>query len=144
VETTASFFLGACFLSVLLGATPPTTIQFRLSPGPRLVGTRAHRSGAGTVTATLEGARLTLKGSFSGLLAIPTTARLAMGPLPGVRGPTIANLTVSPDTNGTLSGTVELDSSQIAALHKGGLYVEIDSAKAPEGDLWGWIMPRRK
>jgi CHRD domain len=144
VESTASFFLGACFLSVLLGATPPTTIQFRLSPGPRLVGTRADRSGAGTVTATLEGARLTLKGSFSGLLAIPTTAHLAMGPLPGVRGPTIANLTVSPDTNGTLSGTVELDSSQIAALHKGGLYVEIDSAKAPEGDLWGWIMPRRK
>jgi hypothetical protein len=40
---------------------------------------------------------------------------------------------------------VELDSSQIVALHKGGLYVEIDSAKAPEGDLWGWIMaPQEK
>ena len=23
----------------------------------------------------------------------------------------------------------------------GGLYVEIDSAEAPDGDLWGWIMP---
>jgi hypothetical protein len=30
------------------------------------------------------------------------------------------------------------------ALHKGGLYVEIDSAKAPEGDLWGWIMAPEK
>jgi hypothetical protein len=141
VESAARLLLGACCLFVLLGATPSTTIQFRLSPGPRLVGTRADRSGAGTVTATLEGARLTLKGSFTGLLAVPTAAHLAMGSLPGVRGPIIADLTVSPDTNGTLSGTVELDSGQIAALHKGGLYVEIDSAKAPEGDLWGWIIP---
>jgi CHRD domain len=141
-ESAASFFLGACFLFVLLGATPPNTVQFRLSPGPRLVGTRADRSGTGTVTATLEGARLTLKGSFSGLLDVPTAAHLAMGSLPGVRGPVIADLTVSPDTSGSLRGTVELDSSQIAALHRGGLYVEIDSAKAPEGDLWGWIMPR--
>lgn len=141
VERTASLFLGACLLSLLLGATPSTTIQFRLSPGPRLVGTRADRSGAGTVTATLEGVRLTLKGSFSGLLAVPTAAHLAMGSLPGVRGPILSDLTVSPGTSGTLSGTVELDSSQITALHKGGLYVEIDSAKAPEGDLWGWIMP---
>jgi len=93
-DSTASFLLGACFLSLLLGATPPTTIQFRLSPGPRLVGTRADRSGAGTVTATLEGARLTLKGSFSGLLAVPTAAHLAMGSLPGVRGAIIADLTV--------------------------------------------------
>ena len=144
VESIASFFLGACFLAVLLGATPPTTIQFRLSPGPRLVGTRADRSGVGTVTAVLDGSKLTLKGSFSGLMAIPTAAHLAMGSLPGVRGPVIADLTISPTTSGTLSGTVELDSSQIVALHKSGLYVEIYSAKAPEGDLWGWIMPQEK
>jgi hypothetical protein len=144
VGSAASFLLGTCFLSVLLGATPPTTIQFRLSPGPRLVGTRADRSGVGTVAAVLDGSKLTLKGSFSGLLAVPTAAHLAMGSLPGVRGPVIADLTISPETSGTLSGTVELDSSQIVALHKGGLYVEIDSAKAPEGDLWGWIMAAQK
>ena len=144
MESTASFLLGACFLSVLLGATAPTTIQFRLSPGPRLVGTRADNSGVGTVTAVLDRRKLTLKGSFSGLLAVPTAAHLAMGSLPGVRGPVIADLTVSPDTSGTLRGTVELDSSQIVALHKGGLYVEIDSAKAPEGDLWGWIVTLEK
>jgi hypothetical protein len=64
-----------------------------------------------------------------------------MGSLPGVRGPLIANLTISPKTTGTLSGMVQLNPQQLAALHKGGLYVEIDSDKAPEGDLWGWIMP---
>jgi hypothetical protein len=144
VESTGSFLLGAFLLSLLLGATPRTTFQFRLSPGPRLVGTRADRSGAGTVTAVLDGSKLMLKGSYSGLLAAPTAAHLAMGSLPGVRGPVIADLTVSPDISGTLSGTVELDSRQMIALHKGGLYVEIDSAKAPEGDLWGWIMAPEK
>lgn len=108
------------------------------------MGTRANSSGVGTATAVLDDSKLTLKGSFSGLLAIPTAAHLAMGSLPGVRGPVIADLTISPDTSGTLSGTVQLDSSQVVALHNGGLYVEIDSAKAPEGDLWGWIVTQEK
>jgi CHRD domain len=133
---------------VLLGAAAlaSTTFQFRLSPGPRLVGTRADSSGSGSATATLEDSKLTLKGSFSGLLAVPTAAHLCMGSLPGVRGPVIADLTVSPaasgTTSGTLSGTLQLNPSQLAALHKGGLYVEIDSNRAPEGDLWGWIIPQ--
>ncbi len=134
--------LGACFLSALPGAAAPgdTTFHFRLSPGPRLVGTRADTSGSGSVTATLEGNKLTLKGSFSGLLGVPTSAHLLMGSLPGVRGPLIADLTVSTSTSGTLSGSVELTPQQLSAFRKGGLYVEIDSSKAPEGDLWGWIM----
>jgi hypothetical protein len=135
--------LGACVLGALLGAAHPSnTFPFRLSPGPRLVGTRADRSGGGSATATLAGDELTLNGSFSGLLAVPTGAHLFMGSLPGVRGPVIADLSVSPATSGTLSGTVRLNSAQLAAFHKGGLYVEIDSDKAPEGDLWGWILPR--
>jgi hypothetical protein len=119
----------------------PALFQVRLSPGPRLVGTRADRSGGGSVTATLQDNTLKLQGSFSGLLAIPTGAHLRMGSLPGVRGPVIASLTISPATTGTLSGTVQLNTEQLAALRKGGLYLEIDSEKAPEGDLWGWIMP---
>jgi hypothetical protein len=138
-----AFLLGACFLSVLPGAAAASSTfhHVRLSPGPRLVGTRADRSGSGSVTATLEDNTLKLQGSFSGLLAVPTGAHLHMGSLPGVRGPRIADLSVSPDTTGTLSGTVQLNSPQLLALRKGGLYIEIDSDKAPEGDLWGWIMP---
>jgi CHRD domain len=132
------FLLGACLLSVAAAAS--STFHVRLSPGPRLVGTRADRSGGGSVTATLEDNMLKLQGSFSGLLAVPTGAHLHMGSLPGVRGPVIADLTVSPDTTGTLTGMVQLNSQQLAALRKGGLYIEIDSDKAPEGDLWGWIM----
>jgi hypothetical protein len=65
-----------------------------------------------------------------------------MGPLPGVRGPEVADLTVSPATSGTVTATIQLDTRQLAALRKGGLYVEIDSDKAPEGDLWGWLIPQ--
>lgn len=133
--------LGACFLGLLPGAAASSTFHVRLSPGPRLVGTRADRSGSGSVTATLQGNTLTLQGSFSGLLAVPTGAHLHMGSAPGVRGPLIADLTISADTSGTVSGTVQLNTQHLAALRKGGLYVEIDSDKAPEGDLWGWIMP---
>ena len=142
LSDTGACLLCACFLGMLLGATVPgdTTIHFRLSPGPRLVGTRASTSGSGSVTANLEGSTLSLKGSFAGLLGVPTKAHLLMGSLPGVRGPVIADLTVSPATSGTLSGTVQLSPEQLSALRKGGLYVEIDSDKAPEGDLWGWIM----
>jgi hypothetical protein len=141
----AAFLLGACFLSVLLGAAAPddATFHFRLSPGPRLVGTRADTSGSGSVTASLEGNTLRLQGSFIGLLGVPTSAHLCMGSLPGVRGPWLADLTVSPATSGTLSGSLQLNPQQLSALRNGGLYVEIDSDKAPEGDLWGWIMRTR-
>lgn len=137
-----AFVLGLCFVGILPDAgAASSTYHVRLSPGPRLVGTRADRSGGGSVAATLEGSTLTLHGSYSGLLAVPTGAHLRMGSLPGVRGPLIADLTISPATTGTLSGAVQLNAQQLAALHKGGVYVEIDSDKAPEGDLWGWIMP---
>jgi CHRD domain len=142
LKVKAILLLGASFLTALPAAAAPgdATFHFRLSPGPRLVGTRADTSGSGSVTATLEGNKLTLKGSFSGLLGLPTSAHLLMGSMPGVRGPLIAPLTVSAATSGTLSGSVELTPQQVSALRNGGLYVEIDSAKAPEGDLWGWIM----
>ena len=123
------------------GARADDSFDFRLSPGPRLVGTRAASSGSGDVTATLTGAVLALQGKYEGLLGAPATAQLAMGSAPGVRGPKIADLTISSGTGGSISGTVKLNSRQLALFRKGGLYVEIDSPSAPEGDLWGWVLP---
>ncbi len=143
VPGNGALLLGACFFGVLLGsaAIHAATLTFRLSPGPRLVGTRAASSGGGSVAATLEGNKLTLEGSYHGLLAVPTGAHLFMGSLPGVRGPLVADLTVSPATSGALSGSVALNAQQLATLRKGGFYVEIDSDKAPDGDIWGWLYP---
>jgi len=61
--------------------------------------------------------------------------------MPGVRAPSIAPLTAS---DGTISGMVKLNAKEVVSFHRGGLYVEIDSADAPEGDLWGWVMPPAK
>jgi len=55
-----------------------------------------------------------------------------------VRGPIVAPLKAA---DGTISGQVVLNARQLSAFQKGGLYVEIDSVEAPDGDLWGWIMP---
>ncbi len=122
-------------------AAADASFDFRLSPGPRLVGTRADSSGSGRVAAKLTGSTLSLAGSYQGLLGAPTSAQLLMGPAPGVRGPKISDLSVSPAASGSISGNIKLTKAQLAAFQKGGLYVEIDSANAPEGDLWGWVMP---
>jgi hypothetical protein len=39
-----------------------------------------------------------------------------------------------------VSGTFKLDAAQTEALRKGKLYVQIDSEKAPNGNLWGWLL----
>lgn len=128
-------------LACLNEAAANASFDFRLSPGPRLVGTRAESSGSGRVAAQLTGTTLSLTGSYQGLLGAPTSAQLLMGPAPGVRGPKISDLTISPAASGNISGSIKLTKAQLAAFQKGGLYVEIDSANAPEGDLWGWVMP---
>jgi hypothetical protein len=45
-------------------------------------------------------------------------------------------------TAGTLSGSFELNAIQIADLEKGRLYVQLHSEKAPDGNLWGWLLPQ--
>jgi hypothetical protein len=136
-------FLTVAFLPCLSAAAIAAAESFdvRLSPGPRLVGTRADSSGSGHFSVKLNSSALEVQGSYEGLLGAPTSARLLMGSAPGVRGPKVADLTISPHASGELRGTVKLDAKQLAAFRKGGLYIEIDSAEAPEGDLWGWIMP---
>jgi len=79
-------------------------------------------------------------GDVEGLLAAATTADLHSAVAAGVRGPAIADLTISKATSGTIGGSIDLTPQQLASLHKGGLYVQIYSEKAPEGVLWGWFL----
>jgi hypothetical protein len=58
----------------------------------------------------------------------------------GVRGPAIQDLTVSKATSGTISGSVDLTAPQVESLKKGGLYIQIQSEKAPDGVIWGWLL----
>ncbi len=103
--------------------------------------------GIGHVTATLSGSTLTVTGDYSGLSSEATAANLQLGlgrgvaggTTGGLDGTTVGKLTIGGGMSGQISGSVKLNSAQLAALKKGALYVEIDSAKAPTGNLWGWL-----
>jgi hypothetical protein len=60
-------------------------------------------------------------------------------PKPGMRGTRIGDLTVSGETSGTISGSLELTREQIADLAASRFYIQLHSQKAPEGNLWGWL-----
>lgn len=109
---------------------------------------RTEVSGQGAATATLTNTRLSITGSFEGLLAKVTGAKLHQGVAMGARGPgkVVADLSVTGDTRGTFSGDLQLAAEQVAALNAGQLYVQIYSEKGvlPDHDtLFGWLRLQR-
>ena len=135
-----ALFLGAAALS----AQPPRTFRARLSPVPIDVSMQATVAGSGTVSAVLTGSKLAVTGTFDGLKSPATIAQVHKGPVRGVRGPNVLDLAVAKTdaTSGTISGTFDLTAIQIADLEKGRLYVQLHSEKAPDGNLWGWLLPQ--
>jgi len=118
------------------------TFKARLSPVPIDATMMSTIAGSGSLTAVLAGKQLTITGTFEGLRSPATTAQIHRGPK-GIRGAAIPDLdlTVSKAVKGTLSGSVELTPDQIADLRNGRLYVQIQSERAPDGNLWGWLLP---
>ena len=128
----------ACALA--LTAQAPETYKVRLSPVPVEAKTRADISGLGSASATLLGAKLSITGSFEGLRSPAMAAQVRQGPVTGVRGPAVLDLTVVHATSGTVSASLDLTPQQVESLKKGRLYIQIDSEKAPDGNLWGWLL----
>jgi hypothetical protein len=122
-----------------LAAESGETFKARLSALPADAKTRADLAGSGSVSAVLTGTKLAITGSFDGLLSAAKAASLHSAVAAGVRGPAIGDLTISKATSGTISGSIELTPQQLTSLRKGGLYVQIQSEKAPDGVLWGWL-----
>ena len=112
----------------------------RLSTIPMDGGMRETVAGSGAASAVLAGTKLTITGTFQGLRSPATAARLHNGLTKGVRGAPVADLTVSKGMNGTLTGSIDLTPDQVQGLRKGQLYVQISSEKAPDGNLWGWLL----
>jgi hypothetical protein len=123
-----------------LVAEAPETYKVRLSPVPVEAKTRADIAGIGSATATLAGTKVSITGSFEGLRSPALDAKLHQGPVTGVRGPAIFDLTVAHAANGAVSASLDLTPQQIESLKKGRLYIQIDSEKAPDGNLWGWLL----
>jgi hypothetical protein len=126
----------------VLTAQPPKTFKGRIAPVPIDVAMQATIAGTGSVTAVLTGAKLSISGTFDGLKSPATIAQVHKSPVRGVRGPVVFDLAVTKTdaASGTLSGTFDLTPLQIADLEKGRLYVQVHSEKAPDGNLWGWLM----
>jgi hypothetical protein len=104
---------------------------------------RANVTGTGTATATVTGTKLAIAGSFEGLAAPATVARLHEGVAKGARGPAIADLTITKGVSGTISGSVDLTNAQLESLRQGRLFVQVHSEKGvtPDGsNLWGWLL----
>jgi len=122
-------------------AQPAETFRARLSPLPISIAMMSTIAGSGSLTATLTGKQLTVQGTFEGLRSPATTVQIRRGPK-GIRGPVIPylDLTVTKAEKGTVSGTLELTLQQITDLHNGRLYVQIQSERAPDGNLWGWLL----
>jgi hypothetical protein len=71
--------------------------------------------------------------------------RVHRGPRTAMRGPAIGDLTATAATSGSISGSIELTKEQVDDLAAGRLYVQLHSQKAPDGNLWGWLlMPEGK
>ena len=132
--------VAAIGIGLVWAADSAEKFHTRLAPVPMDATMRATVAGMGTATATLSGNKLGINGSFEGLLSPATTAQLHTSRVAGVRGPAVFDLTVEHATSGTVSGSVDLSADQVEALKKGHLYIQIQSEKAPDGNLWGWLM----
>ena len=138
------FFVTAFGVADLV-AQQPKTFKTRLSPVPIDIAMQASVAGSGSVSSVLTGTKLVLTGTFEGLRGPATIAQVHKGPTKGMRGPVVFDLTVAKGTDptaGTISGSIDLTPLQLADLEKGRLYVQLHSEKAPEGNLWGWILPQ--
>ena len=150
--------VAAFFCLILLAAVEVTaqtgdkyTVRLGMVPAANANQT-ALVIGKGAATATLAGNRLTINGTFEGLPAPATVARLHQGVAKGARGKAFADLTITKAASGTISGAVNLTPDQAEALKQGKIYLQVHSEKgiAPEqgkvqadvdnSNLWGWLL----
>jgi hypothetical protein len=146
-----SKWLSLPFLPLLAAASllaqPPRNFKARLSPVPIDIAMQANIAGTGSISAVLAGNKLTINGTFEGLRGPATIAQIHKSPTRGMRGPVVADLTVAKGTEptaGTITGMLDLTPLQLADLEKGRFYVQLHSEKAPDGNLWGWLLPQEK
>lgn len=136
------FLLSVLAASLFYGAAAAQTYQANLGPMPLDEATKANMLGRGEANATLDGRVLSITGNFAGLPSAATKAHLHVSPAIGVPGSEALDLTVSQATAGIVSGKLTLTAAQASAFRTGRLYVQIDSQKAPTGNLWGWLLPQ--
>jgi CHRD domain len=131
---------GLLSIPFFAGAQNQETYKIHISPVPRDVAMQKTVAGSGSATATLSGNKLTITGTFDGMPSAATAAKIHRGLTTGVRGSPFLDLTVTKASKGTISGSFDLTPEQVQYLKQGKLYIQINSEKAPDGTLWGWLL----
>ena len=136
-----AIWMGAAILWLGTAAVAQTgeVYKTRLSVVPITVAMQETVAGSGSVTATLTGRKLTVMGTFEGLKSPATVARIHLASR-GIRGPAILDLTVTKSASGTISGSLDLTPAQVEELRNSRFYVQLYSERAPDGNLWGWLV----
>ncbi len=130
---------GALFALPVSAAQNGEMYKARLSPVPIDIAMQANVAGSGNLTAMLVGNKLTVNGTFNGLKSPATEAHINRGPK-GIPGPSIHDLTIAKETTGAISGSVDLTPAEVDDLKNERLYVQLNSERAPDGNLRGWIL----
>jgi CHRD domain-containing protein len=125
--------------AVAVAAQGGDNYRTRLSTVPIDVAMQTNVAGDGQITATLNGNKLTVNGAAKGLRSNATEVHIHRGQ-PGIPGPAILDLTTTKTTAPTISGTVDLTPSMVDDLKNGQLYVQLNSERAPDGNLRGWLV----
>jgi len=117
------------------------SFETRLSPSPLTDGTRVNITGEGRALVQWDGNILSVSGNFQSLASNATTAELYDGLGIGIPGPKAFDLSLTQDKSGMIWGSLQLTRKQLADLRAGHFYVQINSEKAPDGNLHGWLLP---
>jgi CHRD domain len=127
--------------AAVTSAQASRTFKTRLGTVPVEAATlKSLIGGSGAVTAVLTGTKLTINGSFKGLQSPATVARLHVAPM-AQRGPAMLDVPVTKATSGMITGELTLTAIQVDHLVRKRVYIQLYSEKAPEGVLWGWLLP---
>lgn len=137
----AAVAMTAATLAAQAPAASPAPQRARLAPVPIDVAMQATIAGLGEATATLTGTMLALEGSYGGLVSPATSVRVYESARPGMRGTLVGEFASGGGTRGTFKGTLTLTRAHADAFAKGLLYVQLQSERAPDGNLWGWLTP---
>ncbi len=130
---------GLTLAAIAAGSTRMAPVEFHsvLNAGLEVPHPTGAMSGAnGKFTASLTGSKLKWTLSFAHLTGAASAAHIHAGKK-GVAGAVIVPL-CGPCKSG-VSGTATVTSAQIAAMKKGTTYVNVHTAKNPNGEIRGQI-----
>ncbi|HEY3542985.1 MAG TPA: CHRD domain-containing protein [Gaiellaceae bacterium] len=96
----------------------------------------AKSNGKGTFTATINGTKLTWKLSFHGLTGAAAAAHIHLG-AKGKSGNVL--IALCGPCKSTMSGTARITAKQLRDVEKGLTYVNVHTAKYPNGEIRGQI-----